>query len=194
MSLSFAQPKTFVTPVELQRLAQEFAVEIIDVRTPGEFAAAHVPRASLIPLDQLDAAAFLEARGQQSKPIYVLCQTGGRARKAIEKFERAGFDHCVLVEGGTEAWIDAGLPVIRGASKALPLMRQVQITVGLVSAIGAALALAVNPWFAIIPLLMGCGLLFAGLTGTCGLALLLVKMPWNRASTCEPVSCCAPKN
>jgi len=194
MSMSFAQSKTSVTPAELQQLAQDASIEILDVRSPGEFATAHVPRALLAPLDTLDATAFLKSRGQQSKPIYVLCQTGGRARKAIEKFERAGFDRCVLVEGGTQAWLDAGLPVIRGGGKTLPLMRQVQIVVGLVSATGAALALAVNPWFAIAPLLMGCGLLFAGLTGTCGLALLLAKMPWNGAATCDATSCCAPKN
>ena len=71
----------------------------------------------------------------------------------------------MLVEGGTQGWIDAGLPVNRAQSNVLPLMRQVQITVGLISAAGAALALTVNPLFAIIPLVMGCGLLFAGLTG-----------------------------
>ena len=59
-------------------------------------------------------------------------------------------------------------------------MRQVQIAVGILSTAGAALALGVNVWFAIIPLVTGCGLLFAGLTGTCGLALLLARMPWNR--------------
>ena len=74
-----------------------------------------------------------------------------------------------------------GLPVERGESKVLPLMRQVQIVVGFLSATGAALALGVNVRFAIIPLLTGCGLLFAGLTGTCGMALLLAKMPWNRS-------------
>jgi len=70
-------------------------------------------------------------------------------------------------------------------------MRQVQIAVGLISATGAALALTVNPKFAFIPLLTGCGLLFAGLTGTCGMALLLAKMPWNKTSACNSVSCCA---
>ena len=136
-------------------------------------------------------AAVGATQANVSKHLALLAAAGVLTR---EKFERAGFDRCVLVEGGTQAWIDAGLPVIRGTSKTLPLMRQVQIVVGLVSATGAALALAVNHRFAIIPLLMGCGLLFAGLTGTCGLALLLAKMPWNRAATCEPVSCCAPKN
>jgi len=59
-------------------------------------------------------------------------------------------------------------------------MRQVQIVVGSLAAIGAILALAVNPWFAILPLFLGCGLLFAGISGTCGMALLLARMPWNR--------------
>jgi fatty acid desaturase len=94
-------------------------------------------------------------------------------------------------KGARRAWIDAGLPTERAQSTVLPLMRQVQITVGLISAAGAALALAVNPLFAIIPLVMGCGLLFAGLTGMCGLALLLAKMPWNRAQSCG--SCCEGK-
>ena len=194
MSTSFAQSKTSVTPAELQQLAQSGDIDLLDVRTPAEFVTAHVPGARSAPLDTLDAAAFLKARSGQSKPIYVLCQTGGRARKAIEKFERAGFDGCVLVEGGTQAWMDAGLPVIRGASKTLPLMRQVQIAVGLISATGAALALAIHPLFALLPLLTGCGLLFAGLTGTCGLALLLAKIPWNTATACDSGSCCSAKD
>jgi hypothetical protein len=88
--------------------------------------------------------------------------------------------------------MDAGLPVDRGQSRVLPLMRQVQITVGLISGAGAVLALAVNPLFAIIPLVTGCGLLFAGITGTCGMALLLAKMPWNRAQSCG--ACCETKS
>lgn len=175
------QRKTSVTPHELKRLLDgEGDTELLDVRTPGEHAAGHVPDAKLVPLDELDTARFLKQRGAGDKPIYVLCQTGGRARRAIAKFREAGFDHCVLVEGGTQAWMDAGLPVNRIAGGGLPLMRQVQIVVGVVAATGAALALAVNPWFALIPLVMGCGLCFAGVTGICGLALLLAKMPWNK--------------
>jgi rhodanese-related sulfurtransferase len=174
-----------IGPRELQhRLAAGLPGRLLDVRTPGEHAAAHVPGAKLIPLAELDASGFCRERGDDCTPVYVLCQSGGRARKAIEKLERAGVQSCVLVEGGTQAWIDAGLPVNHGESKVLPLMRQVQITVGFLSAAGAALALTVNPRFALIPLIVGCGLLFAGLTGFCGLALLLAKMPWNKTSTC----------
>jgi rhodanese-related sulfurtransferase len=185
------QIKSSVSPQELNRLlAGGVPAELLDVRTPGEFAAAHVPGARLVPLDQLDAANFLQQRGESDKPIYVLCQTGGRARRAIDKFQRAGFNGCVLVDGGTQAWIDCGLAVERGESRVLPLMRQVQITVGFVSAIGAALALFVDLKFALIPLVMGCGLLFAGLTGYCGLALVLAKMPWNKSDSGNASSCC----
>jgi rhodanese-related sulfurtransferase len=181
-----------VSPVQLDRLlAADATAELIDVRTPGEFASGHVPGARLIPLDELDCVAFLKQRGPGNRPIYVLCQSGGRARRAIEKFQRAGFGGCVLVEGGTQAWVEAGLPVILGKSKVLPLMRQVQIAVGSVSAVGAALALWADPKFAIIPLIMGCGLLFAGLTGFCGLALVLAKMPWNKAGNQPSASCCS---
>lgn len=193
MIMTIEQSETSVTPAELQRLTQSRPVQLLDVRTPGEFAAAHVPGARLVPLDDLDPSAFLKPHGAETGSIYVLCQSGGRARKAIEKFRRAGFDGCVLVEGGTQAWIDAGLPVVRGGGKTLPLMRQVQLTVGFISAAGAALALGIDARFAIIPLLTGCGLLFAGLTGTCGLALMLAKMPWNRATDCAADSCCAKK-
>jgi rhodanese-related sulfurtransferase len=191
--MNASQPKTSIQPLELHRLLAEGGpAQLLDVRTPGEFAAAHVPGAKLIPLDDLDPAAFQQQRGGGDTPVYVLCQSGGRARKAIAKLERAGVRGCVLVEGGTQGWMDAGLPVERGQSRVLPLMRQVQIVVGLVSAAGAVLALAVNPLFAIIPLVTGCGLLFAGITGLCGMALLLAKMPWNRAPSRG--ACCATKS
>ena len=162
--------------------------EMLDVRTPPEFAGAHVPGARLIPLSELSVEAVLAGHTPDA-PIYVLCQAGPRARLAIEQFERAGCEDCVLVEGGTQAWIDAGLPVHGGVRKVLPIMRQVQIVVGASSAAGTILALAVNRWFAVLPLFFGCGLLFAGITGTCGMALLLARMPWNRGrdSSCD---CC----
>jgi len=186
------QTETAVDPRELKRrMAGGGPLHLLDVRTPGEFAAGHVPGAKLLPLDDIDPAAVCRERAGDATPLYVLCQFGGRASRAIEKLERAGVRGCVLVEGGTQAWIDAGLPVNRGKSRGLPLMRQVQVVVGFLSATGAALALAVHPGFALIPLVMGAGLLFAGLTGICGLALLLAKMPWNRtspgsAATCSP--------
>lgn len=156
------------------------SLDLLDVRTAPEFSRAHVPGAKLIPLNELNVKEYLR-RHEAGKPIYVLCQSGGRAQKAIEQLERAGCRDGVLVEGGTEAWMDAGLPVMRGTSRVLPIMRQVQIVVGALSAVGAVLALLVSPWFSLLPLIIGCGLLFAGVTGVCGMALLLARMPWNRS-------------
>src|SRR5581483_2355979 len=171
MITSERQSPISISPGELHRRLAG-GVELLDVRTPGEFAEAHVPGARLVPLGDLDAVEFLKSHGRE-KPLYVLCQSGGRARQAIEKFRAAGFAGCVLVEGGTRAWIDGGLPVDRGQGRGLPLMRQVQIVVGTISATGAVLALTVSPWFAVVPLVTGGGLLFAGLTGFCGMALFL---------------------
>lgn len=186
-----AERPRVITPHELhERWGSADVRELLDVRTPGEYAAAHVPGARLLPLADLDAAAFLRQRGANNGPIYILCQTTRRARGAIEKFRRAGFDQCVLVAGGMQAWMEAGLPVNRSESKVLPLMRQVQIVVGFLSAAGAVLALTVHPLFAILPLCIGCGLMFAGATGVCGLALLLARMPWNRLGWRQPNTSC----
>jgi rhodanese-related sulfurtransferase len=194
MMMPLAQSKTTVTPLELQRLCLDGTRDILDVRTPAEYESTHIPGAVLAPLDTLNAADFLKARTDQSKPIYVVCQSGGRARKAIEKFRSAGFQDCILLEGGTQAWTEAGLPVIRGSRQTLSLMRQVQITIGIVSGAGAVLALTVHRGFAVLPLLTGGGLLVAGLTGTCGLALLLAKMPWNKTAACNGQTCCGGKD
>lgn len=182
--------KTSIHPKDLQRMiAAGEAVELLDVRTQPEYDAVHVACARLLPLDELDAAAFLRQRGSD-RPLYVVCQSGMRARKAIEKFNQAGFQRCVNVEGGTQGWVDAGLPVERGQARVLPLIRQVQIVIGALTAAGAALALWVNPSFAWVPLIMGCGVLMAGLTGACPLALLMAKLPWNSRTNQSPGACC----
>ena len=180
------QTESSVSVHELhRRLNAGLPARLLDVRTSGEYAAAHVSGTTLIPLDQLDPIEFLRQRGADSAPVYLLCQSGGRAQRAIDQLSKAGVTGCVLVEGGTQAWKDAGFPLICGKSRVLPLMRQVQVVVGLLSATGSVLVLTVHPYFVLIPLVMGCCLLFAGLTGFCGLALVLAKMPWNKSTTCQ---------
>ena len=108
------QTENSISPLELQRrLAAGQPAQLLDVRTPGEYANAHVPGARLIPLDELNAAAFCRERKGAGTPLYVLCQSGNRAKRAIEKLEQAGALGCLRVEGGTQAWMDAGLAVNR---------------------------------------------------------------------------------
>ncbi len=166
---------------------------ILDVRTAPEFEAAHIAGSVNQPLDRLNPADWRSASTAGS--VYIFCQAGGRAGRAGEILAKAGVSNTVI-EGGMDAWTAAGFAVERGSSKVLPLMRQVQIAIGLVAGTGSALAIFKHPMFGLIPLFTSAGLLFAGLTGTCGLAILLARMPWNRRSqpagtTTEP-SCCAP--
>ena len=170
-----------VSPAHLQQLLDSHAgLTLIDVRTPLEFAEVHVPQARNEPLDQLDPKTLL-ASGQLPKeqPVYLLCRSGGRASKAAEQFAKAGHDIGVVVEGGTLAWIDAGLPVNRGTTKVISLEHQVRIVAGSLVLTGVLLAIFVHPYFIGLSAFVGAGLVFAGITDWCGMGLLLAKFPWN---------------
>ena len=170
-----------ITPAELKHLLDaDHELPLIDVRTPVEFAEVHVPRAVNAPLDRLDPNALIESRHWPlDQPAYLLCRSGGRATKAAEQFARAGHDIGVVVEGGTLAWIEAGLPVNRGTAKVISLERQVRIAAGSLVLVGVLLAVFVHPYFIGLSAFVGAGLVFAGITDFCGMGLLLAKLPWN---------------
>ena len=161
-------------------------VTLIDVRTPAEFGEVHVDFAHNIPLDRLDLQTV--AAVASDGPIYFVCKSGNRSQKACEKLLAAGLKEAISVEGGTAACEAAGLPVLRGR-KVMSLERQVRIAAGALVAIGAALA-AFGPvapvnWQAIgagLAGFVGCGLVFAGITDTCGMAMLIARMPWNQVA------------
>ena len=170
-----------ITPPELQKLlTAQPPVALFDVRTPVEFAGVHVQQAVNLPLDALNPGELYQ-KGQLAKgqPVYLLCQSGGRATKAAEKFAREGFDQGVVVEGGTLACVDAGLPVTRGTSKVISLERQVRIAAGSLVLVGVLLSWMVNYAFIGLSAFVGAGLVFAGITDFCGMGLLLTKLPWN---------------
>lgn len=157
--------------------------DLIDVRTPVEFREVHVEGARNVPLDKLDPAAVMQARnGASSEPLYVICRSGSRGRQACEKFVAAGFTGVVNVEGGTLACVECGLPVVRG-KKAMSLERQVRIAAGSLVLLGAVLAWTVHPAFLGLAAFVGAGLVFAGVTDTCGMGMLLARMPWNQVTS-----------
>jgi rhodanese-related sulfurtransferase len=178
-----------ISPRQLAQLqSADPSVELLDVRTPAEFQEAHVDFARNVPLDQLDPAALRrEPNKEHGRPLYVICRSGSRARQACEKLTRAGLD-AVNVEGGISAWDAAGLPVVRG-QKTMSLERQVRIAAGTLVLLGAVLALLVHPYFAALSGFVGAGLIFAGMTDTCGMGLLLARMPWNRACAAGQAGC-----
>ncbi len=170
-----------IKPPELHQLSTTRPdLVLLDVRTPVEFHAEHIAGARNIPLDQLDPARLVEeAQLSKLEPVYLLCQSGGRATKAAEKFAQAGLENAVVVEGGTQGWIEAGLPVERGTSKVISLERQVRIGAGSLVVLGVLLAIFVHPYFIALSGFVGVGLVFAGATDWCGMGLLLAKAPWN---------------
>lgn len=158
-------------------------IDLLDVRTPVEFREVHVEFARNIPLDQLDPqTVMLDRNGSRDEPLYLVCRSGSRGEKACEKFRQAGYTNVVNVEGGTLACEQQGLPVIRG-KKAISLERQVRIAAGSFVLLGVALGWFVHPAFFGLSAFVGAGLIFAGITDTCGMGMMLARMPWNRCST-----------
>ncbi|MBA3707830.1 MAG: rhodanese-like domain-containing protein [Planctomycetes bacterium] len=162
-------------------------LELIDVRTPSEFGEVHARDAVCVPLDSLDPKAVWTQRKQPGKPLYLLCRSGARARMAAERFIAAGLTDVVVIDGGTDAWAALGLPVVRGR-KAMSLERQVRIAAGSLVVLGAGLGWLVHPGFFGLSAFVGAGLVFAGLTDTCALGMMLARLPWNRR---VPIEACA---
>lgn len=173
---------TSITPRQLHdRLRRGEKPSLLDVRTPAEFAEIHIPGVHLEPLDRLDATKLASVNGfAKDQPLYIFCRSGNRAKQAAEKLEKGGYEQCQVVEGGTVAWAEAGLPVTRGTTKVISLERQVRIAAGAIVVTGVLLAQFVNPAFIWLSGFIGSGLLFAGLTDWCGMGMLIAKMPWNQ--------------
>jgi len=165
------------------------SLTILDVRTPAEFDRIHAPGARLMPLDVLDPGAVNQLRRTADDPIYVICQSGGRASKACQQLQEAGLAQIFLIEGGMSAWEKMGLPVKRGTSKVISLERQVRISAGSLMLLGLLLAWKVHPYFLALCALVGAGLVFAGITDYCGMGMLLSKMPWNRRRAGDGQNC-----
>ena len=176
-----------ISPAQLAELCQSGkCVELVDVRTPVEFREVHLDIAKNVPLDQLDPASLMQSRtGSASEPLYLICRSGSRGQQACDKFAKAGFTNIINVEGGTLACVDAGLPVTRG-QKAISLERQVRIAAGLLVVLGLVLGTVAHEGFLGLSGFVGIGLVFAGITDTCGMGMILARMPWNQ---CGKESC-----
>lgn len=169
-----------ISPQQLHELVQSGeGIELIDVRTPVEFREVHVTFAKNVPLDQLNASAVTAGRSDSTKPLYVICRSGSRGQQACDRLQAAGFTNVVNVEGGTQAWDRGGLPVVRG-KKAISLERQVRIAAGLMVVIGAVLSVLASPNWILLSAFVGAGLVLAGITDSCGMAMILARMPWNQ--------------
>ena len=178
-----------ISPAALEELRRSGKpVDVLDVRTPAEYREVHLTYARNIPLDKLDPRAVMQARnGSCDQPLFIICRSGARGKQACEKFVAAGYCNVINVEGGTLACEAAQLPLERG-KKAISLDRQMRILIGFLVLAGAGLGWLVHPGFIGLSAFCGAGLIFAGITDRCPLAMLVAKMPWNQVN--EEPRCC----
>lgn len=168
-----------IDAVSLKQLLDAGTAILIDIREADEYAREHIVGARLVPMSGFDRH---DLDRDHDKAVVFHCKSGNRTAANASRILAKGFAEAYVLDGGIEGWKAAGLPVHREASAPLELQRQVQLAAGSLVLIGVILGFTAHPWFFAISGFVGAGLMFAGATGTCGMAHLLMAMPWNRRS------------
>lgn len=169
--------KPRISAHELADQLAEQRVTVIDVREPMEYATGHIAGSLNVPLARLHQADLPKG------PLVLVCQSGNRSAKGVQTLLERGYAHPVTdLEGGIPSLQQAGLPVRKLKNAPLPLMRQVQIAAGSLVLVGLILSNVVGPAWILLTWFVGAGLVFAGVSGFCGMARLLALMPWNKVS------------
>jgi rhodanese-related sulfurtransferase len=171
-----------ITAAELAKWQTQVAVQLIDICSPTEYAAGHVPGAINIPMEQIESRiGDLSSRS----PVVLICKSGQRAAATAELVE-ARRQNVLVLDGGTRAWGATGAPVVVSARTQWSLERQVRLGAGLLVLTGVVLSFVWDRTWIALSAFVGLGLTFAGLTDICGMAFLLAKMPWNKARMDSP--------
>ncbi|MEU7347955.1 rhodanese-like domain-containing protein [Streptomyces bacillaris] len=156
---------------------------VIDVRTPGEYAAGHLPGALNIPLDHIQRALPDIRDAAHRKDVLVVCASGARSENACKILAENGIATTTL-SGGTGAWAADGHELHRPQGSARTVWgmeRQVRLTAGALVLLGLLLGVLIHPAFQILSAGIAGGLVFSALTNTCGMATILTKLPHNRS-------------
>ena len=169
-----------ISPAEAERLLHQGAI-LVDIREADERAREKLTGAHHMPLSKLDEADFAVHEG---KPVIFHCRSGARTMGNASRLAQKVGDACeaFIIEGGLDAWKKAGLPIVTDRRQPIELQRQVQIGAGSLAFLGTMLGLFVSSWFFAVPAFVGAGLMMAGVTGFCGMARILMRAPWNRAT------------
>lgn len=158
---------------------------ILDVRTDVEWNAEHlagtIVHMPLHTLNEKSAERLKKIAG--TKPVYILCRSGGRAGQAFQFFAAHGMTNLHVIEGGIGECKNCGAET--QCRPVMSLERQVRISAGTLVLIGLALGAYVTAWGYLLTGFVGAGLIFAGITDRCGMALLLAHAPWNRDPSAE---------
>lgn len=186
---AIASPVIETSPRTVSQWLASGKCTLIDVREPDEHAREHITGARLMPLSTFNAADFAAA---PSGRLVFHCKAGRRSADAAHQAAAfaPGGTEIYTMSGGIDQWKSESLPVnTNTAAPRMSVMRQVQITIGIIVLIGLGVGYFVHPAGYLLPACMGAGLLFAGLSGTCALAALIARLPWNRATS---MNCSVP--
>lgn len=169
-----------ISAEELKSFQNTADILIVDIRELDEFNREHMPNALHAPLSRINKEKQVHAKPGQTVVFH--CQAGTRTCQAKEQLASLGLDTIYILDGGINAWKKSGGQTICNSKAPIPLMRQVQMIVGFMVLLGIALAHFISPFFIWISAFFGAGLLFAGITGFCGLAKVLLLFPYNKNS------------
>ncbi len=169
-----------MTPSQLkQQLTENSSLHLFDVRTKPEYHSVHIKGARSLPLAEIERGTGLNALVPQTEKIVLICKSGVRSNKALASLKKHGYHNVECVDGGTDLCLSEGLDAVHG-KPSMSLERQVRIAAGLLVLTGVLLALLVHGYFIALAAFVGLGLVFSGITDTCGMGLLLAKAPWNK--------------
>lgn len=164
-----------ISPAKAKELIDRGAV-LVDIRESDEHARSRIPAARHAPLSRLDRLEF----GSDPRAVIFHCRSGNRTASNAARLAQCTDWEAFILDGGIDAWKNAGLPVVENRHQPIEIMRQVQITAGSLVFAATALGALVHPGFYAIAAFVGAGLVFAGISGSCMMARLLSFAPWNR--------------
>jgi rhodanese-related sulfurtransferase len=166
-----------LTPPQVRERLNAGRAILVDIREADEFARSHIIGAQSQPLSTWEKA---HLSVNPDADVIFTCRSGMRTAGACDRLAARVSGDAFVLEGGLDAWAKAGLPVATNADAPMEIMRQVQIAAGSLVLIGVVLGFLVSPiWFGLSGF-VGAGLTFAGISGFCGMARVLMLAPWNR--------------
>ena len=162
--------------ITARELLEQGQADLIDIRDGGEREQLRIPESRWMPLTGLAAG----LKGDPDKGIGIFhCQSGRRTHNNKGQLAGVGYAETYVLNGGIKAWKEAGYPT-ESEKHAIPIMRQVQIVAGSLVVLGVLLGIWVNPWFYTLSGFVGAGLMYSGISGWCGMAMMLGRLPFNR--------------
>lgn len=182
MTTTQTEPRRLDVQSLQERLGTERSPRLLDVRTPAEFETSHIPGSYNVPLDTLREHRE-ELRRHLDEDVVLVCRSGNRAAQAEQSLAEVGLPGLRVLDGGIVGWESAGAPLARG-NQTWELERQVRLVAGSIVA-ASVLGSLVVPGLQWVAAGVGGGLVFAALTDTCAMGMLLAKLPWNRGASCD---------